>query len=115
MLLSFRQGLRNKHYQYTGIDDCTRLRVLRIYERLDQGTAIRFVDCVLEHLPFQVMRIRTDNRSEFEARLSLASPGQRYPTRLHPAIDAAAQRQSRALAPHRRRRVLSVAGRRGYR
>jgi hypothetical protein len=47
---------------YTAIDDCTRLRVLRIYERLDQKTAIRFVDYVLEQLPFKVMQ--TDNGSE---------------------------------------------------
>ena len=51
------KGVRKKHYQYTAIDDCTRLRVLRIYERLDQKTAIRFVDYVLEQLPFQVMKI----------------------------------------------------------
>ena len=25
------KGARKKHYQYTAIDDCTRLRVLRIY------------------------------------------------------------------------------------
>ena len=28
------QGSRKKHYQYTAIDDCTRIRVLRIYDRL---------------------------------------------------------------------------------
>ncbi len=27
------KGVRKKHYQYSAIDDCTRLRVLRIYER----------------------------------------------------------------------------------
>ena len=26
-------GSRRKHYQFTAIDDCTRLRVLRIYDR----------------------------------------------------------------------------------
>ncbi len=52
------KGVRKKHYQYTAIDDCTRLRVLRIYERLDQKTAIRFVDYVLEQLPFKVMKIQ---------------------------------------------------------
>jgi transposase InsO family protein len=61
------KGKRKKHYQYTAIDDCTRLRVLRIYERLDQKTAIKFVDYVLEQLPFQVMKIQTDNGAEFQA------------------------------------------------
>jgi transposase-like protein len=61
------KGVRKKHYQYTAIDDCTRLRVLKIYERLDQKTAIRFVDYVLKQLPFQVMKVQTDNGAEFQA------------------------------------------------
>src|SRR5690348_3888482 len=47
-------GRRTKYYQFTAIDDCTRLRVLRIYPRCDQKTAIQFVDYVLERLPFSV-------------------------------------------------------------
>jgi hypothetical protein len=31
-----------KYYQFTAIDDCTRLRVLRIYPKLNQQTAIQF-------------------------------------------------------------------------
>jgi transposase InsO family protein len=54
-----------KYYQFTAIDDCTRLRVLRIYPALNQKTAIQFVDYVLERLPFQVQVIQTDNGSEF--------------------------------------------------
>lgn len=61
------KGVRKKHYQYTAIDDCTRLRVLKIYDRLDQKTAITFVDYVLEKLPFKVDLIQTDNGSEFQA------------------------------------------------
>jgi transposase InsO family protein len=56
---------RRKYYQYTAIDDCTRLRVLRIYPHLNQKTAIQFADYVLEKLPFQVQVIQTDNGSEF--------------------------------------------------
>jgi hypothetical protein len=36
------------------------LRVLRIYPRLNQRTAIQFADYVLEKLPFQVQEIQTD-------------------------------------------------------
>ncbi len=61
------KGVRKKHYQYTAIDDCTRLRVLKIFDRLDQKTAIRFIDYVLEKLPFKVDLIQTDNGSEFQA------------------------------------------------
>jgi transposase InsO family protein len=59
------QGSRKKHYQFTAIDDCTRIRVLRIYERLNQQSAIRFLDYVLEKLPFKVEVIQTDHGGEF--------------------------------------------------
>lgn len=61
-------GVRDqKYYQYTAIDDCTRIRVLRIYPRNTQKTAIQFLDYVLEKLPFQVDVIQTDNGSEFQS------------------------------------------------
>jgi transposase InsO family protein len=60
-------GSRRKHYQFTAIDDCTRLRVLRIYPKLNQTTAIQFLDYVLERLPFRVEVIQTDNGVEFGA------------------------------------------------
>jgi len=58
---------RKRYYQFTAIDDCTRLRVLRAYPRCDQKTAIQFIDHVLSKLPFQVERVQTDNGSEFGA------------------------------------------------
>jgi transposase InsO family protein len=58
-------GSRRKHYQFTAIDDCTRIRVLRIYDRLNQQSAIRFLDYVLEKLPFKVEVIQTDHGAEF--------------------------------------------------
>ncbi len=39
-----------KYYQFTAIDDCTRLRVLRIYDRCNQRTAIQFLDYLPERL-----------------------------------------------------------------
>jgi transposase InsO family protein len=61
------KGSRKKHYQFTAIDDCTRIRVLRIYDRMSQKTAIQFVDYVLEKLPFAVEVIQTDNGAEFQS------------------------------------------------
>jgi transposase len=56
-----------RHYfQFTAIDDCTRLRVLKIYERNNQQSAMNFVDYVLSRLPFQVDVIQTDNGAEFD-------------------------------------------------
>jgi transposase InsO family protein len=56
-----------KYYQYTAIDDCTRLRVLRIYDTNNQKTAIQFADYVIARLPFQVDTIQTDNGAEFQS------------------------------------------------
>lgn len=61
------KGTRRRYYQFTAIDDCTRLRVLRIYERNNQKNAIQFVDYVLFRLPFKVEVIQTDNGAEFQA------------------------------------------------
>lgn len=58
---------RRRYYQFTAIDDCTRLRVLRIYDRNNQLSAIQFIDYVLSRLPFHAEVIQTDNGSEFQA------------------------------------------------
>ena len=61
-------GARAKRYfQYTAIDDCTRVRVLRIYPKHDQKTAIQFLDYVISKFPFQMDVIQTDNGSEFQS------------------------------------------------
>jgi transposase InsO family protein len=41
--------------------------VLRIYDRLNQKSAIQFVDYVVERLPFLVQEIQTDNGAEFQS------------------------------------------------
>ncbi|MFI6078670.1 IS481 family transposase [Actinoplanes sp. NPDC051343] len=61
-----KQRRRARCYQFTAIDDCTRLRVLRIYPRCDQKTAIQFLDYVLQRLPFRVEVIQADNGAEFQ-------------------------------------------------
>jgi len=62
-----RSPRRRSYYQFTAIDDCTRLRVLRIYPALNQKTAIQFVDYVVAKLPFAIDTIQTDNGSEFQS------------------------------------------------
>jgi len=58
-------GAGKRFYQFTAIDDCTRLRVLRIYPKCNQKTAIQFLDYLLEKLPFRVDAIQTDNGGKF--------------------------------------------------
>ena len=56
-----------RRFQYTAIDDATRIRALRIYPRHNQANAISFIDYVLEKFPFRVHTIRTDRGHEFQA------------------------------------------------
>lgn len=56
---------KKRYYRYIAIDDCTRVRVLRVYPEHDQKTAIQFIDHVLSKLPFQIEKVQTDNGSEF--------------------------------------------------
>jgi len=59
-------GNRKRYHQYTAIDDCTRLRVLRIYEKCNQRISMQFIDYVLSRLPFRTEVIQTNNGAEFQ-------------------------------------------------
>src|SRR5215468_2485151 len=61
-------GTRKRLYQFTAIDDCTRIRVLKVYDACNQATAIRFVDEVIRRMPFRILVIQTDNGAEFQSR-----------------------------------------------
>lgn len=65
--LKNRQGERCRRYQYTAIDDATRIRALQIYRRHNQESAIDFVDRVIKKFPFRIHTIRTDRGHEFQA------------------------------------------------
>ena len=54
-------------YQFTAIDDCTRIRVLKVYDACNQRTAIRFLDEVRHRLPFRIHVLQTDNGAEFQS------------------------------------------------
>ena len=54
-------------YQFTAIDDCTRIRVLKVYDACTQRTAIQFIDEVVRRLPFRVHVLQTDNGAEFQS------------------------------------------------
>jgi hypothetical protein len=58
-------GTQKRLYQFTAIDDCTHIRVLRVYDRCNQRTAIQFIDEVRRRLPFCIHVVQTDNGAEF--------------------------------------------------
>ena len=61
-------GGKTRRFQYTAIDDATRVRALKVYDRHTQANAIDFVDHVIEKFPFRIKEIRTDNGHEFQAK-----------------------------------------------
>jgi hypothetical protein len=67
LIFKDKQGKKLKRYQYTAIDDATRVRALKVYERHTQKNAIDFVDYVIDKFPFRIQQIRTDRGHEFQA------------------------------------------------
>ncbi|MFK5857505.1 MAG: IS481 family transposase [Bacteroidota bacterium] len=61
------QGRKIKRYQYTAIDDATRIRALKIYNKHNQKSSINFIDYVVDKFPFRINTIRTDRGHEFQA------------------------------------------------
>jgi len=54
-------------YQYTAIDDCTRVRVLALYSARTAANSLLFLEMVIEEMPFPMQRIQTDRGREFFA------------------------------------------------
>jgi transposase InsO family protein len=54
-------------YQYTAIDDCTRIRVLAVYPRRTAANSLLFLERLNEEMPFPVQAIQTDRGREFFA------------------------------------------------
>lgn len=57
--------LRPKAYQFTAIDDCTRLKVIRVYPNKRADSAVDFLGEVLDSFPFPIQRVQTDWGTEF--------------------------------------------------
>jgi len=61
-------GNKIKRFQYTAVDDATRIRALKIFSKHNQKNAIEFIDHVVCKFPFRIHTIRTDRGHEFQAR-----------------------------------------------
>jgi transposase InsO family protein len=61
-------GRRIKRFQYTAIDDATRIRALRIYREHTQANAQDFLDYVIQKFPFRIKYVHTDNGHEFQSK-----------------------------------------------
>jgi transposase InsO family protein len=63
-----KSGEKVRRFQYTAIDDATRVRALKVYEKHTQANAINFIDHIIEKFPFRIREARTDNGHEFQAK-----------------------------------------------
>jgi len=54
-----------QEYQYTAIDDCTRLRLVWVYQELCPANSVDFARRMLEFFPFPVEEVQTDHGTEF--------------------------------------------------
>lgn len=62
-------------FQYTALDICTRLSVLRLYRRQNQFSSLEFLGELRRALPFAIRRIQTDHGTEFSLIFALAVRG----------------------------------------
>ncbi len=65
--LAGEDGAKVRRYQYTAIDDATRIRALKIYTRHTQQNAIDFSEYVIAKFPFRIHTFRTDRGHEWQA------------------------------------------------
>ena len=90
---------RRKCFQYTALDDCTRLRMLRLYPRQNQFSSLEFLGELRRGFPFSIRRLQTDNGTEFP--LAFALPVQeagirhRYIQPRHPEQNGKVERSHR--------------------
>jgi len=56
LTLKRKRGGPVRRYQYTAIDDATRVRALKVYKRHTQANAIAFIDYVVKKFPFRIRR-----------------------------------------------------------
>jgi len=61
-------GRRIKRFQYTAIDDATRVRALKVYRQHTQANAMDFLDYVIDKFPFRIKYVHTDNGHEFQSK-----------------------------------------------
>ena len=63
-----------KLYQYTAIDEFSRIRFLKIYGEKSTYTSYKFLLEVIKRFPFKIYTVRTDNGAEFTKRLISKDP-----------------------------------------
>ena len=63
---------RQRYFQYTALDDCTRFRVLRLYRQLNHRTILAFLREAWAAMPFPIRKLRSDNGAEWPLAFALS-------------------------------------------
>lgn len=58
-----------RYYQYTAIDEYTRMRVIWFAKEHSTYESSQFVDVIIKKFPFKIKEVQTDNGFEFTTRL----------------------------------------------
>ena len=54
-----------KYYQYTAVDECTRWTYREMYDEHSTHSSVQFLVGLINHCPFPIREIQTDNGAEF--------------------------------------------------
>ena len=69
------KALGQKFYQYTAIDECTRMRYLGGFEEHSTFSSMIFLQQLVRIFPFKICKVQTDNGFEFTKRFARAKEG----------------------------------------
>ena len=67
--------LGEKFYQYTAVDECTRVRYLMAFKEQSTYSSMIFLQELVRVFPFKIHKVQTDNGMEFTKRFSRAKEG----------------------------------------
>lgn len=63
----------NKYYQYTAVDECTRLCFREMYDEHSTYSSLDFLKKLIEFFPFPIREVQTDNGTEWTNALLVKS------------------------------------------
>ncbi len=93
-------GKTVRRFQYTAIDDATRIRALQVYPRHSQANAISFIDYVAGEVPVPGPHYQDRPGPRVPGAVSLARGRQGTSARVYQAALTGTQRQGGAVPPH---------------
>ena len=64
----------NRYYQYTAVDERSRWTYRQMYDEHSTYSSVQFLREVIEHFPFPITRIQTDNGTEWTKQLLCKDP-----------------------------------------